>query len=141
MDVNGLQTALARQARPLKPLNPLALPREDFERVEICRTSPSEGSVHQIDRAQVGDVEDCERALCRPLDSLPTSQARAARQSRFTVITETASASATSPSLRPPKKRSSTTRAARGSAFSNLARTSECKEIFAARDWIPAVNG
>jgi len=58
MDVNGLQTALARQARPLKPLNPLALPREDFERVEICRTSPSEGSVHQIDRAQVGDVED-----------------------------------------------------------------------------------
>ena len=51
MDANGLQIALARQARSLKSLNPLALPREDFERVEVCRTSPSEGSVHEIDCA------------------------------------------------------------------------------------------
>jgi hypothetical protein len=40
MDANGLQIALARQARSLKSLNPLALPREDFERVEVCRTPP-----------------------------------------------------------------------------------------------------
>ena len=44
------------------------------------------------------------------------SQARAAFQSRFTVIGDTCSTSATSSSRRPPKKRSSTTRAARGSA-------------------------
>ena len=80
MDANGLQTVLRVRARIRKRLSPRVFWIRVSQREEVYWTSPSEGSVHEIDRAQVGDVEDCDGALCRPLDSLPTSQARAARQ-------------------------------------------------------------
>src|SRR5437588_13129762 len=52
--------------------------------------------------------------------SWPANQARAAFQSRLTVIVDTPSTSATWSSSKPPKNRNSTTCAARGSSVANF---------------------